>query len=80
MKNRSVAVALFATMTISGQAQLFNRQPTPNDTLQSVRQLTNGDVLLSATTTRRLLIPLADFMCGLLRAMRNRTKHCQCST
>lgn len=47
MKNRSVAVALLATMTISGQAQLFNRQPTPNDTLQSVRQLTNGDVLLS---------------------------------
>ena len=40
-------MALLATMTISGQAQLFNRQPTPNDTLQSVRQLTNGDVLLS---------------------------------
>lgn len=40
-------MALFATMTISGQAQLFNRQPTPNDTLQSVRQLTNGDVLFS---------------------------------
>lgn len=25
MKNRSVAVALFATMAISGQAQSFNR-------------------------------------------------------
>lgn len=47
MKNRSISIALLATVAVSAQAQLFNHQPTPNDTLQSVRRMPNGDVQLS---------------------------------
>lgn len=42
----SVAFILLLMPTVS-QAQMFNRTPTPNDTLQSVRILPNGNVELS---------------------------------
>ena len=40
-----LAVAAFLALTVAAQAQGWFRQPTPNDTLQSVRVLPNGDVL-----------------------------------
>jgi len=41
-------IILITVLNIAGaSAQMFNRTPTPNDTLQSVRVLDSGDVVLS---------------------------------
>lgn len=51
MKNLKIKtlVGLFVILLFSTavQAQMFNRTPTPNDTLKSTRVLSNGDVVFS---------------------------------
>lgn len=47
MRNKTMALCAFGSLfCLMAQAQ-WKMQPTPNDTLQSVRQLKNGDVVLS---------------------------------